>query len=106
VDPSMSCSDTYPIKGMTWKANGKIDRSEMQVTFTMIFPPSEITMVCTTASGTNTTQVPGAGNEWRAEFSEVVSVGDPIPLNLRPQSKEGFYGLLQGEFTIVEEEKK
>jgi hypothetical protein len=106
VDPSMSCSDTDTVKGMTWKANGKIDRSEMQVTFTMIFPPSEITMVCTTASGTNTTQVLGAGNEWRAEFSEAVSVGDPIPLNLRPQSKEGFYGLLQGEFTILEEEKK
>jgi len=106
VDPSMSCSDTYPIKGMTWKANGKIDGGEMQVTFTMIFPPSEITMVCTTASGTNTIQVPGAGNEWNAELNEVVSVGDPIPLDLRPQSKEGYHGLLQGELTIVEEEKK
>jgi hypothetical protein len=98
----MSCSENISYSGVTWKANGTIDGGgEMHVTFTVQFPPSEITDVCTAGGITTTNSLPNIRPEQNMDFSAFVAVGDTF--TVEDPYPEG--GSLKAQFTIIEEGK-
>ena len=99
--PPMSCKYEISFPGVTWKITGKIDdRGELQVTFNITYPPSELITVCTTPPPTITNSLPNNGGERTMDFGGFVLLGDTITVE---DKKEG--GVLKGQFMIVEEGK-
>ena len=82
---SMTCSETWPIQGMTWKASGNIDDyGEMHMTLTVKIPPSDLTTVCTVAGITTTITDHGNESGLSIDFDGFVQVGQTFSVESGP----------------------